>query len=216
MAARAQEGGSKTAPETMTKMVVRLMGPGIRPGSFAALPKTIYRAGEHRARIEDAPDARQKIQKLTVINEPDAYSVNLIDRKGTHAIDRGGAGDLHLPVVLPLDPRHKLGKLDGLEFGTEYDFFKAAASERRSGPIINAKTTDAYVLKTGEGTATLVAREGTEIPITISWETPEGKFTYEYITYQDLPFEKKLFVKPSGITFKEIPPDPDAGAPGQL
>ena len=35
---------------SMTKMNVRVMGPGIRPGSYAALPKLIYRAGPKFAR----------------------------------------------------------------------------------------------------------------------------------------------------------------------
>ncbi len=47
-------------PASMTKMVVRLMGQDIRPGSFAALPRTIYRAGQHFARIEDPPGCQAK------------------------------------------------------------------------------------------------------------------------------------------------------------
>src|SRR3954463_15642295 len=86
-------------PSSMIRMVVRIMGPGIKPGSSPALPKTIYRAGAHHARIEDPPDARQRLQKLTIISEPDAYSVNLITKRGTHAVDQGGPDDLHLPIV---------------------------------------------------------------------------------------------------------------------
>ncbi|MFL6417563.1 MAG: hypothetical protein ACJ74Y_18055, partial [Bryobacteraceae bacterium] len=78
--------GADEQPATMIRMVVRIMGPGIKPGSLPALPKTIYRAGPHHARIEDPPDARQKLQKLTIISEPDAYSVNLITKRGTHAV----------------------------------------------------------------------------------------------------------------------------------
>ncbi len=210
LAAFSQENKTK-APESMTKMVVRLMGPAIKAGSFSALPKTIYRAGEQYARIEDPPDARQRIEKLTIIVGPDAYSVNLIDRKGTHAIAQG-SHDLYLPIVLPLDPRHKLGKLDGVEFGSEYEFFQAAGATHKAGPVINAKPTDAYELKTPIGVATLVTRSGTETPVTLSWQTSEGTYKYEYITYEDLPFEPNLFAKPSGIQLKEIPPDPDASS----
>jgi hypothetical protein len=186
----------------MTKMVVRLMGPGIAPGSFAALPKTIYRAGEHYARIEDPPDARQHVQKLTIIAEPDAYSVNLIDRKGTHAIDQGGPNDLHLPVVLPLDPQHKLPELDRLEFGDELNFFEDNGAKKEAGPIVNGQPTDAYKL----GSAVLVVRANTHVPIFLSWKTPEGTYRYEYIVYKELPFDPALFAKPKGIRFREIPP----------
>lgn len=195
------------APKTMTKMVVRLMGPGIKPESFAALPRTIYRAGPHYARMESPPDARQRQEKLTIIAEPDAYSLNLIDKKGTHAIDQGGGNDLHLPIVLPFDPKHKLGDLDRLEFGEELDFFEDAGATKKPGPIVNAKPTDAYVLQTPEGLATLVVKPETDTPVFISWPAKDGIYKYEYITYEEVPFEPALFAKPSGFELKEIPPD---------
>ncbi len=203
----AQQAAGKKAPQTMTKMVVRLMGPGIKPGSFAALPKTIYRAGDQYSRIEDPPDARQHIQKLTIIVEPGAYSVNLTDRRGTHAIDQGGPNDLHLPIVLPFDSQHQLGKLDRLEFGAEYDLFEAAGAEKQAGPTINAKPTDAYQLQTPQGPARLIVRAGAQTPIFLTWQTAEGTYKYEYISYEELPFEASLFAKPAGIQWKEMRPD---------
>jgi hypothetical protein len=156
--------------------------------------------------MENPPDARQQTEKLTIIAEPDAYSVNLMDKRGTHAIDPGGANDLHLPVVLPFDPKHRLGKLDRLEFGDEFDFFQDAGATKQAGPIINAKPTDAYQLETGEGTATLVAKEGTHEPITVSWQTKDGTYKYEYSRYEELPFQPGLFTKPAGIRYREIRP----------
>jgi len=189
----------------MTKIVVRLSGPHIKVGSIAAMPKTIYRAGPHYARIEDPPDSRQGIQKLTIIAEPDAYSVNLIDKKGTHAIDQGGSDDIHLPVVF--DPTRKLTALNRLEFGEEFSFFQSHEATKITGPIINSKPTDAYQLKTAEGTATLVVRGGTHIPVLLSWQTKDGTYRYEYITYQQMPFDPALFAKPKGIRYRELPPD---------
>lgn len=197
------------APSEMTKMVVRLSGPGIQPNSNAALPKTIYFAGSHFARIEDPPDARQGIQKLTIIAEPDAYSINLIDHKGTHAIDTGGGNDLHLPIVLPFDPKHRCGLLDKLEFGSELEFFQQAGAKKSAGPIINAEPADLYTLKLAHVTAWLVTRSKTEAPVTLSWDAGAGKYTYEYITVEDLPFDRSLFVRPAGIKFREIKPDPN-------
>jgi hypothetical protein len=121
----------------MTKMDVRVTGPGIRQGTYAALPKLIYRAGASYARLENAPNAKAKMEKVTIIAEPDAYSVDLIDHTGTHAIDQGGPNDLHLPMVLPFDPMHRLGALDRLEFGAELDFFEKAGAKKTSGPFVN-------------------------------------------------------------------------------
>jgi hypothetical protein len=194
-------------PATMTKMLVRLSGPGIKPNSHSALPRTIYRAGAHYARIEDPPDSRQQVEKVTIIAEPDAYSLNLLDKKGTHAIDQGGANDLHLPIVLPFDPKHQLPTLDRLEFGSEFEFFEQAGATKEAGPIINALPTDAYVLKTASGPATLVVKGGTEKPIKLSWQMPDGLYTYEYTSYEDVPFDHQLFSKPAGFKLKEMPPD---------
>ncbi|MBV9502992.1 MAG: hypothetical protein JO138_26770 [Acidobacteriaceae bacterium] len=194
-------------PKTMTKIVVRLIGPGIKPGSFAALPRTIYSSAPHYARVEDPPDAKQHVHKLTIIAEPDAYSLNLIDREGTHAIDQGGPNDLHLPIVLPFDPNHELPELDDLEFGDELHFFKQAGASRRAGPIINGKPTDEYVLDTANGPATLVVRSQSQAPVFLTWHAKDGTYKYEYIIYQELPFDPKLFAKPAGVRLKDIPPD---------
>lgn len=207
----ARQGATKKVPSTMTKMVVRLGGPGIAPGSIAAMPKTIFRAGEDYVRIEDPPDARQKIQKLTIITGHDAYSVNLIDRRGTHAVEQSGTSDMRVPVVLPFDSKHRLGKLDSVEFGAEYDFFVAAGAQKINGPMINAKATDAYVLQTPLGTARLIMRPETHTPIYLRWDTPEGPYQYEYIAYEEVPFQSQLFTKPVGITWKEIASDPGTG-----
>ena len=178
-------------PATMTKIVVRLTGSDIKPGSYAALPKTMYRAGDHYARIEDPPSARMQSQRLVIIAEPDAYSVNLNDRKGTHAIDQGGPDDLHLPMILPLDPNRQLGKLDGLEFGNELQFFEDAGATKRAGPMINSKPTDAYDLATPLGRATLVTEANSDIPKFMSWKMKDGTYKYEYFQYQEKPAERR-------------------------
>jgi hypothetical protein len=197
-------------PTSMIKMVVRVMGPGIKPGSFPALPKTIYRAGPRYARIEDPPDARQQIHKLTIIAEPDAYSVNLIDKKGTHAREQGGSDEIHLPVVLPFDPKHELAGLDRLEFGDEVDFFDEAGATKEAGPTINGKPTDALRLRTPGGSALLLLRSSTHTPVRLSWDTKEGTYRYEYIDYKEVPFNPALFAKPAGVSYREMPPDTSA------
>ncbi len=199
--------GADDQPSTMIRMVVRVMGPGIKPGSAAALPKVIYRAGAHHARIEDPPNARERMQKLIIISEPDAYSINVITKRGSHAVDQGGPEDLHLPIVLPFDPKHRLPKLDRLEFGDEYSFFEEAGAQKQAGPVINSKPTDALRLPPADGNATLVLRSGTEIPVTLSWHGDDGDYQYEFIEYKELPYDAGLFKRPEGITYREIPPD---------
>lgn len=189
-------------PKTMTRMNVRITAPDIKAGSYAALPKLIYRAGAKYARMENAPDVRSKIEKITIIAEPDAYSVNLIDKTGTHAIDQGGPNDLHLPMVLPFDPNHKLGKLDRLEFGDELEFFQKSGGAKSAGPIVNGKPTDKYLL----GSAELITRSNSEVPVFVTWKMKDGTYRYEYSSYEDVPFDAQLFSRPAGVKFREIPP----------
>jgi hypothetical protein len=195
-------------PTTMTRIVVRLSGGSVRPGSHAALPIKMYVANPHYARIEDPPDARLGVEKLIVIADPNAYNVNLVDHKGTHALDKGGPGDLHVPIVLPFDPKHRLGALDQVQFGEEFDGFTSAGAAHQAGPIINSKPTDAYVLPLPTGRqATLVLKSGTHIPIKLTWSDDDGRHTYEYIEYEDVPFDPRLFAKPENIRYREMPSD---------
>jgi hypothetical protein len=206
----AKQGAGEKTPSNMTKIVVRLLAPTLQKNAFSALPKTIYLAGPQFIRIEDPPDSRQGIQKLTVISGGDAYSVNLLDKKGTHASNAGGDNPVRLPIVLPFDPNHQFGTLDELEFGDELEFFKSAGARRSAGPIINARPTDAYTLSAENVTATLVVRSGTQTPVTLSWQQKsEAKWTYEYIKFDTVPFNPALFTKPSGIRYTEMPPDKD-------
>ena len=194
-------------PQTMKKIIVRLAGPGIKANSNSALPKTIYVAPPHFARIEDPPDARTGVQKLTIIAEPDAYSINLVDKKGTHVIDQGGPNDTHVPVLLPFDVKHECGALDQIEFGSELEFFKSAGAAEKAGPIVNAKPTTEYVIQKPPVSASLIVKQGKNIPEKLTWTCGDGTYTYEYITFEDMRFDPSLFAKPSGIEYKDIPPD---------
>lgn len=192
----------------MAHIVVKLTGTHIKPGSVAALPKTMFVAGTRYARIEDAPDARMGTQKLIIIAEPNAYSINLIDKKGTRSTDNGGGKDLHVPIILPFDPMHHLGILDKLEFGSELDFFEQAGATKQAGPIINAKPTDEYVVHAGGATATLVVKPETETPVLLTWNDPtDGEFRYEYIIDEEKPFDPALFQPPAGVHWRTLPAD---------
>lgn len=210
-AGKSDQPAAQQAPSSMLKMVVRLIGPNTKPGSFAALPRTIYAADPHFARIEDPPDARQGVQKLIIIAEPDAYSINVMDHKGTHALDHGGDNDLHLPIILPFDPRHELKSVDKLEFGDELAFFQNAHAMKAAGPIINARPTTEYTLKAGAGDARLIVWSDSEIPVSISWPEGSGRRWYEYISYETLPYDAGLFRKPPGVHLREIPSDMSTG-----
>ena len=80
---------------------------------------------------------------------------------------------------------------------------------KENGPIINAQAASALRLTTPLGAAMLVLRGDSEIPVTFSWQMVDGTYTYEYIEYQDKPFNPKLFQKPEGIRMRELRSDPN-------
>ena len=83
-----------------------------------------------------------------------------------------------------------------LEFGDELDFFKKSGATKYAGPIVNAKPTDAYVLKNAQELQLLLPGTARDLPVTLSWQCKDGKYTYEYITYEELPFNPALFSRP--------------------
>jgi hypothetical protein len=68
------------AEPRMTKIVTRAISPDIKPGSFAAKPKTMYLAGKKYARVEEDVDIENKIHGLIIANEPDSWIINLVDK----------------------------------------------------------------------------------------------------------------------------------------
>src|SRR5260370_32539241 len=92
--------GQSSPPETMTKLVVRLESPDIPSTSFAAQPKTMYRAGTRYCRIEEWPDIANNIHGLIVINEPDVWLVNRLDKTARHQVDPGPTFNCPMPIFV--------------------------------------------------------------------------------------------------------------------
>jgi hypothetical protein len=88
------------APTRLLRIVTRVEGQGVETGTFAALPKTVFRLGSKYARVEEAPDTRNNIHQLIVVNEPDSWIVNVADRSGQHVVDEGPP-KVHLPLFAP-------------------------------------------------------------------------------------------------------------------
>src|ERR1700746_704201 len=84
-------GDPQTAvvPTKMTNMIVQMSGTDIPADSFTAKPKVIWRASNQYCRIDEQPDTTNGIHGRTIINEPDAWLVNLADSTARHIVDKG-------------------------------------------------------------------------------------------------------------------------------
>lgn len=201
----AQRAAPQPPPKTMTKLVVRLESAEVKTGSFAAKPKTFYRAGTGYCRVEEPDDPDNDMQSVVIMNEPHVWMVNLVTRQGRHLVSPG-ATRCRLPIFtldeVKAAPDLKQPLLD-LEFGRELQYFKKKAGEPQPGPELQGKPTNRYSVKLDDAELLLFSGGTPEIPLAVILKKGTGEFTYAYDSYQHLPFDAKLFSQPAGMTIRE-------------
>lgn len=200
---------SESAPKTMTKLIVRLSSPEIPEGSFAAAPRTLYRAGTRYCRIEEAPDPGQGIHGLIVINEPDIWMVNLYAKNARHMVDPGPTFNCRLPIFVDVDSTQAAEDLKkplmDLEFGREIAFFRAKNADTAEGPVLREQRTQAYSVTIGETLLYLFTAGVPEKPIAVVRQTGDLRQTIWYGLFEEIPFQASLFAKPEGMEIEEVP-----------
>jgi hypothetical protein len=77
-----------SSPSKMTHLIVQLSGAGIPADSFAAKPKVYWRAASQYCRIDEEPPPENGIHGRMIVNEPDAWLVNLADNTAKHVRSR--------------------------------------------------------------------------------------------------------------------------------
>ena len=165
-------------PKTMTKVVVQLQSPDVPADSFAAKPKTMYRAGTQFCRIEEEPDAEHGIHGLMIINEPDAWMINLVTMTAQHFVDPGPTFNCRLQIFareardLPEDEGKQIA---GLEFGYELEFFKSKGATAQQGMVLQTKQTTLYKLQFGDSTVALFTYGTPEHPLAVAWTRGEER-----------------------------------------
>lgn len=187
------------APRTLTRVVTREVTPQLPATHFARLPKTLYRLGAGRARVEEAPDKVQGIHMVVVIAEPDVWFANREDGSGRHVVDTGPTYDVHMPIFAGAGlPR----PIADIEFGCEAEFARAHMPDTEQAGAGSRLT--AHVLRQGDYLLRLVLdakgrpteaslRRGGAILMSVAYDAFEA----------GLPDDPKLFVPPEGVAFVE-------------
>jgi hypothetical protein len=189
-------------PKTMVKLSMRLIEPAPETGSFAAQPRTLWRAGKKYARIAEAPDLENHVHGLTILNEPDAWMINLTDKSGKHMVDSGPSLEVHLPIF-PTPSNVKM-KLRELEFGNELEFFASNGATVSPGDAIKGKSTERHELTMSGRKLILWTDAASKKPVRMSMTFNGQTQTFEYVSYEDgLPFDPSLFRPPAGITLAD-------------
>jgi hypothetical protein len=191
---------AEAPPKAMLKLEVVLQSPEALPGSFAAKPKVMYRAGTHYCRTEEEVDPERQIHGLLIINEPDFWMVNLLAKAGKHGVDPGPTFNCRMPIF------QEISGFD-LEFGHELDYFKTKGVVSQPGPILQGKQTTAYKVDIRNSSVALFTYGTPERPLAIAHVHGETKDVYWYSGYGELPFDPKLFEKPAGVKIEEMTPE---------
>jgi hypothetical protein len=197
---------AQQTPKIMTKMVVQLQSPDVPADSFAAKPKTMIRAGTQFCRTEEEPDPEHRIHGLVIINEPDAWLVNLESKSAQHMVDPGPTFNCRMPVFAPLIsdlPAEEAKQIGALEFGYELEFFKSKGATPHPGGVLQTKETMAYKLDFGDSTVALFTYGTPERPLAAAWTRGAKHAIFWYSGYGDLDFDLKLFAKPEHVKIDE-------------
>ncbi len=194
-------------PETMTKMSVRLEGLDVPAESFAAKPKVMYRAESGYCRTEELPDPEHGIHGLMILNEPDAWMVNLLTKTAKHLVDPGPTFNCHLPIFRGEQVKSAAdmkAPLLELEFGRELGYFQGKGSAPNKGPVLRDKPTTVYVVDIGHSQLFLFTTGTPERPWAVVRQHGTVKEIFWYGVYEQLPFDQKLFAKPEGVKIEEV------------
>lgn len=180
-----------------------MSGTGIPNDSFATKPKVYWRAGSRYCRVDEQPDPQKGIHGRTVINEPDAWLINLADQSAKHILDRGPTFNCRLPIFAS-DPQLSKGKLGELEFGRELEFFRSNGAEQIEGSKLEFKA-NYYELTVGDSVLKLVERADIHAPILIRLIRGDKSIEVHYLQWDDhVPFKADLFAAPTGVKIQEV------------
>ena len=142
-----------------------------------------------------------------ILNEPDAWIVNLLTKTARHVVDTGPTFNCHLPIFSGEQVKSAAdmkNPLLELEFGQELGFFKGKGGAPKEGPVLRDKPTTVYAVDVGDSQLFLFTTGTPERPWVVARKHDRVNEIFWYGTYEQLPFDQKLFTKPEGVKIEEI------------
>lgn len=190
------------APAKLTHIVVENVTPGVAAGSFAAQPKSFYRLGSNKVRIEEAPDPTNGIHGVLVVAEPDVWLANLYTHTGTHAVDQGPTFFAKVPVFGIADISPKLLKL---EFGCEADYIAANALKPARIERVGDAQLEVYRIENSDDAVEVLETKGTHTPAFARYYRQGQLFmALRYDLYSvGIANDSTLFTPPANIHYVE-------------
>jgi hypothetical protein len=91
-----------------------------------------------------------------------------------------------------------------LEFGQELGYFKRRGAAPKEGPDLRNKPTTVYAVDIADSQLFLFTTGTPERPWAVARKHSKTNEIFWYGTYEQLPFDQKLFAKPEGVRIEEI------------
>jgi hypothetical protein len=189
-------------PTTMIRLVTTMESSKIKPGTFAALPQTLWRSGLKDARIEEMPDSANKIHGLMIVAGSNHWIINFMDSTGQHIkIPHEWKQYTRLPVFGNVD---KDGPTD-LEFGAELAYCRKMGAVQLPDDTIGGVICTAWEVKQKKWTLKLSVSKDKNLPIRITYNQKfKSELAVNYLEYTvGLKRDRNLFTPPAGIKFEE-------------
>jgi hypothetical protein len=118
--------------------------------------------------------------------------------------DPGPTFNCRLPVFADdVKSAAKGNQVTGLEFGRELAYFRERGATVKDGPALQGKATKAYTVGIGDLQLILFTTGTPERPVAVTKQQGSKCEVYWYGTYEELPFDPKLFARPEGVKIEE-------------
>ena len=190
------------APTRMVKIVAHAVN--FDSSTFAAKPKTTYRVGAGRARVEEADDPQQHLHLVNIVREPDIWIANLLDHSGQHIVDPGPSFNVHLPLFASGD-----GVLKDLEFGCESAFVAQYAPKAEHRVRIGLHFGELHRAVAGDAAVEIVMTKNGSPLEAAYYKGGKLMLKLDYTSYETgLAVDEALFSPPAGFTWVERRPAP--------
>jgi hypothetical protein len=195
------------------KIMIRVEGayhsPDVPEGSIAAKPKVFYRAADRYCRAEETADPEHGRHRVTIMNGPDFWVINLLAKTAWHGSSPSPSIDCRLPIFvgIPQLVRDKEAKEIGqLEFGREVEFFVSRGAVAEPGPVLLEHETTGYKVQVGTAALTLFLATSTGLPVAVGMKRGDKNEMFLYSQYAVMEFDPKLFAKPVDVKIQEAKP----------
>jgi len=166
----------------------------------------MYRGGNGYCRTEELPDPEHGIYGLMIINEPEIWMVNLLNKTAQHYVDSGPTFNCRMPMFRGDEVKSAAdlkNPLLELEFGQEIAYFKGKGATPKEGPVLRDKPTNVYTSEVGDSQLFLFTTGTPERPWAVARQHGNTREIFWYGTYEQLPFDPKLFAKPVDVKVEE-------------